>query len=158
MDYNHIRFLLDKYFEGNTTLEEEGQLADFFRQGHHLPDDLKAYTSWFVYLDKEREVKASSVTPLLVSQKQPKTYLVVLKTLSRVAAVLLIGFIGFRLLSTGLQEQKPEKTAAIDWSKYEPKNPEEAFRLTSKALKRTSIELNRGAVRAAEEVFRINQK
>ena len=38
-----------------------------------------------------------------------------------------------------------KETAAIDWSKYEAKTPEEAFKLTHSTLKKVSVNLNKGA-------------
>lgn len=158
MDYKLIRDLLDKYFQGNTSLEEETQLAAFFRQNTQMPDDIKAYAAWFGYLREQRAVKSSAPAPRMVTPAPARPFWIAIKTISRIAAVLLIGFGGFRLFSPRSQEINTEKTAAIDWSKYEAETPEEAFRLTSKALKRTSAELNRGAARAVEKVFNVKEQ
>ncbi len=43
MDYNAIRILLDKYWEGETSLEEEALLQTFFiNNQEELPEDLAA--------------------------------------------------------------------------------------------------------------------
>lgn len=47
-----IRPLLDRYFEGNTSAEEEKILRRYFTQ-NDLPEDLQIYTSLFRFLDDE---------------------------------------------------------------------------------------------------------
>jgi len=42
MDHSTAEQLLHRYFEGNTTLEEEARLRDYFR-GDDVHPDLKAY-------------------------------------------------------------------------------------------------------------------
>lgn len=48
-----IRTLTDRFFDGETTLEEERELYDFYRQ-ENLPDDLKAYRELFLDFDALR--------------------------------------------------------------------------------------------------------
>lgn len=51
MDYKYIEQLVDRYFDGETTLEEEQILRSFFRQ-ENVPTQLKAYQDLFRYEDK----------------------------------------------------------------------------------------------------------
>lgn len=55
MDYKYIEQLLDRYFEGETTLQEEQILKAFFAQGKdNMPVELSRYASFFAMLnDKE---------------------------------------------------------------------------------------------------------
>lgn len=48
MDYKYIEQLVDRYFDGETTLEEEQILRSFFRQ-ENVPAQLKAYQDLFRY-------------------------------------------------------------------------------------------------------------
>lgn len=45
--------LTERFFDGETTLEEERELYDFYRQ-ENLPDDLKAYRELFLDFDALR--------------------------------------------------------------------------------------------------------
>ena len=58
MDYKYIEQLVDRYFEGETTLEEEQILRSFFRQ-EHVPSTLQAYQDLFRYELAATEEKLS---------------------------------------------------------------------------------------------------
>lgn len=47
-----IHYLLDKYFEGDTSSDEEKRLRLYFAQDD-LPEELKVYTTFFRFLDDE---------------------------------------------------------------------------------------------------------
>src|ERR1700712_5746131 len=52
MDYNNIRTLLEKYWEGETSLEEEAQLKRFFHDHpNDLPQDLQEAAPLFQYFE-----------------------------------------------------------------------------------------------------------
>lgn len=60
--------LLDKYFEGETSCEEERRLRRFFTEEEKVPEHLLVYRPLFVYLDKEavsvtRKEAVSTITP-----------------------------------------------------------------------------------------------
>lgn len=48
MDYKYIQQLMDRYWQGATTLEEEQILRSFFSQGD-VPEGLRMYAPFFVY-------------------------------------------------------------------------------------------------------------
>ncbi|MFO7370994.1 MAG: hypothetical protein R6X09_12075 [Bacteroidales bacterium] len=52
MDINRIRQLLESYFEGATTLDEERILRDYFTGDQQIEDDLIPYRSQFTLLNK----------------------------------------------------------------------------------------------------------
>lgn len=54
MDYKYISQLLDRYWEGNTSLEEEQILRSFFSQ-ICVPEELQKYRSLFVYEQTEKK-------------------------------------------------------------------------------------------------------
>lgn len=58
-EIEHIRLLIDGFMEGETTLEEERQLAQFFRI-HSVPDDWKPLKLMFEYFDQGMPIKSSS--------------------------------------------------------------------------------------------------
>ncbi|MBC3540719.1 HEAT repeat domain-containing protein [Rufibacter sediminis] len=57
MQFEQIETLLEKYYNGDTSLEEEDQLRDFFRQTKLLPDTLKAHAAQFQFYRQEQEVQ-----------------------------------------------------------------------------------------------------
>jgi len=60
MDFNKIDILLAKFWEGNTSLEEENQLKAFFLNHHDLPAKYDADKNYFAFLQKEQKVEISS--------------------------------------------------------------------------------------------------
>ncbi len=54
MDYNRIEELLTRYWECETTLEEERELKAFFQSGN-VPDKWKKEAALFTYFREERE-------------------------------------------------------------------------------------------------------
>lgn len=48
MDYKYIQQLLDRYWQGDTSIEEENILRQFFIQPN-VPDELRQYRALFVY-------------------------------------------------------------------------------------------------------------
>jgi len=57
MNKKHIQDLLDKYFEGESSLSEEMELKNFFHKTSILPDEWKAYKSLFTYFENESAKK-----------------------------------------------------------------------------------------------------
>lgn len=53
----YIKLLLEKYFEGNTSLEEEQILRGYLKE-HSFPDELKSEALWFSELDRQRNSKS----------------------------------------------------------------------------------------------------
>ena len=58
MDYKYINQLLNKYWEGATTLEEENILRSFFSQ-KDVPGSLIQFRPLFVYEQEDKEQKRS---------------------------------------------------------------------------------------------------
>ncbi|WP_300727508.1 hypothetical protein [uncultured Bacteroides sp.] len=56
MDYKYIEQLLERYWNCETSVEEEQILRSFFHQ-KEIPAHLLRYKSLFVYQDAEKEVK-----------------------------------------------------------------------------------------------------
>jgi len=158
MDHRQIERLLDKYFEGTSSLEEEKQLRDLFRRPSEVPRGLEPYAPLFRHFDAEQELELSDAFDerLLASLdapspgRRPRLWPV----LARVAAVLLLAFGVWWIYPT---EPPAPQQAAINWEQYEPATPEEAYRVVRLALLRTSSELNEGARTAAKEIDKLNE-
>jgi len=53
MNKKHIQDLLDKYFEGETSLREEKELRNFFRKTALLPEEWQSYKQMFALFEAE---------------------------------------------------------------------------------------------------------
>jgi len=53
MEFKDLELLLDKYFEGNSTLEEEKQIREFFRTNSDLPEKLVETKAMFEFFQNE---------------------------------------------------------------------------------------------------------
>ena len=58
MESNEIEQLLERYWAGETSLEEEKRLQAWFAKGE-LPEHLRCYQHWFDYLREEQTVHLS---------------------------------------------------------------------------------------------------
>ena len=72
MDWNHnqivteqkIRELLESYFDGDTTLEEEKTLRDYFSPGTHVPPELQYARDLFTFFHASaKETMSAPVAP-----------------------------------------------------------------------------------------------
>ncbi len=68
MNTREIEILLDKYFEGESTLEEERVLLEFFNSGN-IPEHLKDYTGMFGYFKMESKEKLNPETEEKILEK-----------------------------------------------------------------------------------------
>lgn len=55
MESNEIEPLLERYWAGETSLDEEACLRDWFAKGD-IPEHLRCYRHWFDYLKEEQAV------------------------------------------------------------------------------------------------------
>ena len=74
MNTNGIEALLNKFFEGNTSLQEEKILRDFFH-GKDVPDHLRSHKSLFNYFSDEQQQKINDqdFEQLLTARLSDKT-------------------------------------------------------------------------------------
>jgi len=95
MDYKYIEQLIDRYFQGDTTLDEEQILRRFFAQTD-IPDHLQQWLPLFnaqrqlsaAHLDDSFDQRILAITGEYHVQAQPISLRVRLKPLFRVAAFL----------------------------------------------------------------------
>lgn len=110
-----IRLLLDRFMAGETSLEEEALLGEWFRQHPDVNDDLKEYQMMFGYfdegmpLDHEAEEHVENAHPKAKARMR-RLWL----SLSMAASVALL--IGFAILWVGRQtgHQDDSKMAQLD--------------------------------------------
>lgn len=159
MDYKVVKAIIDRYFAGETSLEEEAQLRAYF-SGAEVDDRLKPYKPLFVVLQQESERSMPDAALEKLWQHPPKPAAQLrISTYRRWIAVAASVALAIALWRWYPQQAAPESPAiaAVDWSKYEVTDPEEALRITKKALGRTSRELNRAAEKAAQEITKVKK-
>jgi len=90
----NIYHLLDNYFEGKTSAEEEKMIRHYFAQ-QNLPDDLKEYAPLFHFLENESE--ALTVLKEIRHESDPsirqRRSLRIYWTIASIAAILLIAVV-----------------------------------------------------------------
>lgn len=129
MDYKRIILLVEKYWQTETTLEEEAELRAFFSKPHsNLPKELKEAAPLFQYFHKETQ-RNWPVEKVRTSLWRQWKY----------AAVLVVAAGGF--LFWHLHERQQE---IITRKQHEVNNPQRALEETRKALQLLAKNLNKG--------------
>jgi len=84
MDYNRIEELLDKYFEGGTSVSEENELKAFFSSDNKIPENLLYAKKIFGFFKEEKST--------IYTQKSTKNKInkIRLSYISGIAASILI--------------------------------------------------------------------
>ena len=114
MGSNNIEKLLDAYFEGNTSLEEEAILMDYFNN-HRVEDHLLQYKPIFVGLEAAKREKSSREFRLPES-KLSRSYKPWLYAVSAILVIALGIGIFFNMQSQVSQDKK-EALIAFENSK-----------------------------------------
>ena len=160
MDYKTIQQLLDKYWEGETSLDEEKALKAYFN-GEEVAADLQQFTPLFQYLNTAEEpVLSDRFDQELISKLEGKSIAIrsprIIHWIMRAAAVVLIIGTAFYL-----QKQTPlatsDKKEAINWEEKETISPEEAWAQTKAALELVSRKLNKGSKEASKGMSKVGE-
>lgn len=129
MEFNKIDALLEKYFIGETSIDEENELKDYFFSANVAPH-LEQYKPLFGYFAETKEEKlAKNVS--LSSKKSKMAWLSIAASIA-----VLIGVGTYTYFSAGEVKENSELGT------YD--NPEEAFEATQKALAMLSNNVNVG--------------
>jgi hypothetical protein len=132
MDSKNIQALLEKYWNCETSLEEEQQLKDYFR-GREIPEQLKETAALFQYFDdhKKKALKDSSfdreVLKKVKSSKDGKVVSIFYNSL-KIAAGIAVLVVATFLVRNEVRKSTP--VAVVDT--YD--DPKIAFEETKKAL------------------------
>ncbi len=147
MELAKIEKLLDAYFDGNTTLDEERILKQYFAQPN-VPAQMQEYKMMFDYFaDSKTEVSNQTI------QVKPEKKTWNIKWLSTAAAIIFL-FAIYKMVPTsdGLtnSERAEAQKAYVDTQK--------AFRLISKSLQRgnETIALAQDYETAKNKIFKDN--
>jgi len=132
MELNKIEDILEKYFQGETTIAEENQLKEYF-SSPNVAQHLEQYKPMFGYFSQVKQQKSTQNIPL--------------KTKKRNVAWISIAASVVVLLSIGTYFYVSEKNTApvvaqSELGTYD--DPEEALKATQKALALLSNNVNVG--------------
>lgn len=145
MEYNEIRTLLNRYWEGETSLEDEDLLRSFFAENqHNLPADLQEAAPLFGYFAAEisRDLPALPETdtpqPIVVSMPRPWQHWM------KYAAVLLMAAgLTYSVQQFKAKQDKDKTTLAFN-QEDTFNDPDKAYAATKKALELLAKNLNKG--------------
>lgn len=150
MDFNNMEELLKKYWNCETTLEEEKQLREFFA-GNNIPDQWKETAAMFRYFD---EVKKKSLNDLafdgqvlrsINTTKEGRIKRLVYNTM-RIAAGLAVVIAATWFIRTEIRSSMPQEVVDT----YD--DPKMAFEETKKAL----LMISKSFGTAEEQTRKIN--
>ncbi|QLC67703.1 hypothetical protein LPB248_15730 [Flavobacterium sp. LPB0248] len=133
MELNKIEEILEKYFQGETSIAEENQLKEYFSSSN-VAQHLEQYKPMFGYFSQAKEQKSTYEIPLQ-SKKRNVAWLSI-----AASAVVMLGIGTYFFVS-----EKNDTTAVASQTElgtYD--DPEEALKATQKALALLSNNVNVG--------------
>ena len=130
MALDRIEILIEKYFEGETSIAEEKELKAYF-SSLDVAQHLEQYKPVFGYFSQAKQEQFTASIPLKSGKKQKR--LAWLSVAASVLVMLGIGFFAYQNTS----EPTQENLGVID-------DPEIAFKETQKALALISKHVNTG--------------
>ena len=162
MDTNNINRLLEKYWEGESTLQEEATLQEYFNNGN-VATEHEEFQSLFQFYADEKEITISDdfekrLLEKIQNEPQVKIRKINwMRTIRSVAAVgiLLVGaFFVFQNISDPVPpEYKGRKAKVI--ALVDEGDTEEAMEATKAALELISRKMKKGAEKANEGIVGI---
>jgi hypothetical protein len=142
MDSKHIERLLEKYWNCETSLEEEQQLRDYFRGG--VPETLKETADLFRYFEWQKEQKIANASfdkevKVRIAKSTPKgKNISMVINYARIAAGLLVVITATYFVRMEIRKAYPPEVVDT----YS--DPKLALEETKKALMMISKGLNKG--------------
>lgn len=132
MELDKIEYILEKYFQGETSIAEEKELKEYFSSSN-VAQHLEQYRPMFGYFSQVKEQKSTQEIPLQ-TKKRNVAWLSI-----AASVVVLLGIGTFYFVS---QKTTPPTVAQSELGTYD--NPEEALAATQKALALLSNNVNVG--------------
>ncbi|WP_035649690.1 hypothetical protein [Flavobacterium sp. ASV13] len=132
MELDRIENILEKYFQGETTIAEEKELKDYF-SSPNVAQHLEQYQPMFGYFSQVKQQKSTQEIPLQ-TKKRNVAWLSI-----AASAVVLLG-IGTYFFAS--EKDTAPAVAQSELGTYD--NPEEALAATQKALALLSNNVNVG--------------
>ena len=102
---DNVHKLLERYWQCETSIEEERLLQDFF-SGDSIPEELKVYKSLFIWKDQQKAIHAKPIQPF--TPKKPLMYYFY-PAMKIAASVLVVFMLGIGIYTHYQQEQFMEQ-------------------------------------------------
>ncbi|MBF4518827.1 hypothetical protein IRZ71_20925 [Flavobacterium sp. ANB] len=132
MELNRIEDILEKYFQGETSIAEENQLKEYF-SSPNVAQHLEQYKPIFGYFSQVKQQKSTQELPLKTKKRN-------VAWISIAASVVVLLGIGTYLYVS--DQNTTPVVAQSELGTYD--NPEEALAATQKALALLSNNVNVG--------------
>ena len=163
MDYNNIKWLIDKYWDGNTRIEEDQTIKIFFSEHFDLPEDLEKWRSWFtdlsnisnIELDNNFDTKILKHIEQQELIKVKKTFFLRFRNIAAACIVLsVISFSAWKI--TSYQTEKQEKLAMLQ-AKEEYEQIKNMLYFTSSKINETekAVQKNFSKINVMNEIINI---
>lgn len=145
METRRVEILLEKFFEGQSTLEEEQELRDFFRENRDLPEALEINRPFFKGLDEsvdtmEEMAFAERITGAIQKREriiQRKRFTHQFTWMAGIAAAIIVVLFTLNIWNNQQMQQNQLAMNA-------PENPKQAYEMSMDALKYVSVNYNKG--------------
>jgi hypothetical protein len=153
MDSNRIDELLNRYWNCETSIEEEQQLKEYFR-GKQIPEQLKETAALFQYFDDQKKktiADPSFDSQVLKSAERPKQgkMIKLVYNSMRIAAGIAVLLVAIWFVRNEIRETTPMPVATEEDTIDDPKL---AFEETKKAL----MMISKSFASAEEKAKKIN--
>lgn len=132
MEFNKIEDILEKYFQGETSIAEEKELKDYF-SSPNVAQHLEQYKPMFGYFSQVKEQKSTQEIPLKTNKRNVAWLSIA------ASAVVLLGIGTYFYVS---EKNTAPAVAQTELGTYD--DPEEALAATQKALALLSNNVNVG--------------
>ena len=129
MELDKIERILEKYFEGETSIMEEKELKDYFASSN-VAQHLEHYKPMFGYFSQGKQEQYKAVIPLQTTKRKIASWISIAATVTVLLGVGTFTFMNYNA------------TKSQDLGTYN--DPEVAFRETQKALALISKHVNTG--------------
>ncbi|BDS12028.1 hypothetical protein [Aureispira anguillae] len=149
MDYNQIKILLNKYWEGETSLEEEQLLKAYFN-GDSVANDLVPFQPLFAYLEKEK--KRTSTQPFIPPTSTNRVHSLWGNWLAIAASIVLVVAISWLTYHNSKITNPSLAKDESDLAKDTYRDPQIAYKEAKAALMLISKGLNKGLEKTKEGV------
>ncbi|MGO4772278.1 hypothetical protein ACEN2I_11490 [Flavobacterium sp. W22_SRS_FK3] len=132
MEFNKIEDILEKYFQGETSIAEENQLREYFSSSN-VAQHLQQYKPMFGYFSQVKEQKLTQEIPLKTNKRNVAWLSIA------ASAVVLLGIGTYFYMS---EKNTTQVVSQSELGTYD--DPEEALAATQKALALLSSNVNVG--------------
>lgn len=146
MDLHEIKILIERFEQGNTSIEEENWLSEFFLNTLDLPEEFSGYQLYFLTMHQKRNVVAPKVVPEdfksaethISTQTKQKVFLSPFWIKSLAATILI-------LLAVALTIRISNPEIFTGKKKYSEEEKRKAYQQTLTTLAYVGNILNKGA-------------